>query len=61
MNKVLEYDQWAWDELDKYVGDAYNDKTIDDWKWVQAVREKTLTYKDLLLLKILIDERRRKQ
>ncbi|OPH61704.1 hypothetical protein BC351_00230 [Paenibacillus ferrarius] len=60
MNKVLEYDQWAWDELDAYLGDAYNDKIIDKWKWVQAVRDKTLTYKDLILLKVLIDERRRK-
>ncbi|MEK8128648.1 glycoside hydrolase family 73 protein [Paenibacillus filicis] len=59
MNKVLEYDQWAWDELDKYLGDAYNEGIISDWKWVQAARDKALTYKDLLLLKVLIDERRR--
>lgn len=59
MNKVLEYDQWAWDELDVYLGNAYNDQIIEDWKWVQAARDKTLTYKDLLLVKILIDERRR--
>ncbi|OMF13494.1 hypothetical protein BK127_19820 [Paenibacillus sp. FSL H7-0331] len=59
MNKILDYDQWAWDELDKYLGDAYNDQTITDWKWVQAARDKTLVYKDLLLLKVLIDERRR--
>jgi N-acetylmuramoyl-L-alanine amidase len=61
MNKVLEYDQWAWDELDSYLGNAYNDKIIEDWKWVQAARDKTLVYKDLILLKILIDERRRVQ
>ncbi|SDC70566.1 N-acetylmuramoyl-L-alanine amidase [Paenibacillus sp. UNCCL117] len=59
MNKVLEYDAWAWEELDKYLGDAYNDGTITDWKWVQAARDKTLTYSELLLLKVLIDERRR--
>ncbi|NRF94821.1 M15 family metallopeptidase [Paenibacillus frigoriresistens] len=61
MNKILEYEQWAWDELNEYLGCAYNDGTIEDWKWVQAVRDKTLTYKDLLLLKVLIDERRRKR
>ncbi len=60
MNKVLEYDQWAWDELNVYLGDAFNDGIIE-WKWVQSVRDKTLTYKDLILLKVLIDERRRKK
>lgn len=59
MNKVLEYDQWAWDELNDYLGSAYNDDVLDEWKWVQQVRNKTLKYKDLLLLKVIIDERRR--
>ncbi|MBO9607213.1 MAG: glucosaminidase domain-containing protein [Paenibacillaceae bacterium] len=59
MIKVLEYDDWAWRELDDWVGEAYNDSIIEDWKWVQLVRDKKLQYKDLLLLKVLIDERRR--
>ncbi|MNC57310.1 hypothetical protein D3C75_1069640 [compost metagenome] len=61
MDKVLAYEDWAWTELDQWLGQAYNDKIISDWKWVQAVRDRTLTYGDLLLLKVLIDERRRKQ
>lgn len=61
MNKVLDYDDWAWTELDKYMGDAYNEGIIEDWKWVQQVRDHTMTYKDLLLLKILIDDRRHKK
>jgi len=59
MDRVLEYDQWAWDELNEYVGAAYNDDIIGDWSWVQKVRDKKLTYRELLLLKVLIDERRR--
>jgi flagellum-specific peptidoglycan hydrolase FlgJ len=59
MNKVLEYPEWAWVELEKYVGDAYNDKILADLAWVQGVRDRKTTYKDLLLIKILIDERRR--
>jgi hypothetical protein len=59
MDKVLEYDDWAWEELNGWLGNAYNDKIITDWKWVQQARDKTMVYKDLLLLKILIDERRR--
>lgn len=59
MDKVLDYPDWAWQELNTYIGNAYNDSIIDTWDWVQKVRDKTLTYKDLLLLKILIDERRR--
>ncbi|MGO4731702.1 peptidoglycan recognition protein family protein [Paenibacillus sp. 2KB_22] len=61
MNTVLDYAQWAWNELDQYIGDAYNDKVIDDWAWVEKVRKKKLTYGELLLLKVLIDERRRKK
>ncbi|MGN7413737.1 peptidoglycan recognition protein family protein [Paenibacillus sp. SAF-068] len=61
MNTVLDYAQWAWNELDQYIGDAYNDKVIDDWAWVEKVRKKKLTYGELLLLKVLIDERRRKR
>lgn len=61
VNKVLEYDNWAWEELDQYVGDAYNDKIITDWAWVEKVRKKKLTYGELILLKVLIDERRRKK
>ncbi|MEK4662813.1 N-acetylmuramoyl-L-alanine amidase [Priestia sp. FSL H7-0729] len=61
MNTVLNYAQWAWNELDQYIGDAYNDKVIDDWAWVEKVRKKKLTYGELLLLKVLIDERRRKK
>ncbi|OPH47583.1 hypothetical protein BC351_10345 [Paenibacillus ferrarius] len=61
MNKVLEYEQWVWDELNTYLGCAYNEGHLEDWKWVQAARDKTLTYKDLILLKVLIDERRRKK
>jgi N-acetylmuramoyl-L-alanine amidase len=60
MNKVLEYDEWAWEELDQFVGHAYNDNIITDWKWVEQARNKSMVYKDLLLLKIVIDERRRK-
>lgn len=59
VNKPLEYAEWAWKELDKYVGDAYNDKIIDEWAWVEKVRKKKLTYGELILLKVLIDERRR--
>jgi len=61
MNTVLDYAQWAWNELDQYIGDAYNDKVIEDWAWVEKVRKKKLTYGELLLLKVLIDERRRKK
>ncbi|OME98545.1 hypothetical protein BK124_15150 [Paenibacillus amylolyticus] len=61
MNTVLNYAQWAWNELDQYIGDAYNDKVIEDWAWVEKVRKKKLTYGELLLLKVLIDERRRKK
>ncbi|WFR60366.1 N-acetylmuramoyl-L-alanine amidase [Paenibacillus amylolyticus] len=61
MNTILNYAQWAWNELDQYIGDAYNDKVIDDWAWVEKVRKKKLTYGELLLLKVLIDERRRKK
>ncbi|WP_340013624.1 N-acetylmuramoyl-L-alanine amidase [Paenibacillus sp. FSL K6-1318] len=61
MNTVLDYAQWAWNELDQFIGDAYNDKVIDDWAWVEKVRKKKLTYGELLLLKVLIDERRRKK
>lgn len=61
MNTVLDYAQWAWNELDQYIGDAYNDKVIDDLAWVEKVRKKKLTYGELLLLKVLIDERRRKK
>lgn len=61
MNKVLDYAQWTWNELDKYIGDAYNDKIIDEWAWVEKVRKKKLTYGELLMLKVLIDERRRKK
>ncbi|WP_246303049.1 hypothetical protein [Paenibacillus plantarum] len=61
MNKVLEYEDWAWTELDANLGDAYNEGTLEEWQWVQSVRDKTLVYKDLLLLKVLIDERRRKK
>jgi flagellum-specific peptidoglycan hydrolase FlgJ len=59
MNKVLEYDAWAWDELDRWAGDAYNDDYLEKWDWVQKIRDKQLTYGELLLLKVLIDERRR--
>ncbi len=59
MNKVLDYEEWAWKELDTYLGNAYNDKIINEWSWVQKVRDHKLTYSDLLLLKVLIDERRR--
>ncbi len=59
MDKVLGYDDWAWIELDLWLGDAYNEGIITEWKWVQAARDRTLTYANLLLLKILIDERRR--
>ncbi|WMT39308.1 N-acetylmuramoyl-L-alanine amidase [Paenibacillus sp. D2_2] len=59
VNKVLEYGTWAWEELDKYIGDAYNDKIISEWSWVEKVRKKKLTYGELILLKVLIDERRR--
>ncbi|MDQ0913860.1 hypothetical protein [Paenibacillus sp. V4I5] len=51
----------AWDDLNEYLGLAYNDGIITDWKWVQSVRDKSMVYKDLILLKILIDERRRKK
>ncbi|WP_315793063.1 hypothetical protein [Paenibacillus sp. BIC5C1] len=61
MNKVLDYAQWTWNELDKYIGDAYNDKIIAEWAWVEKVRKKKLTYEELLMLKVLIDERRRKK
>jgi lysozyme len=59
MDKILDYPDWAWVELDKYVGDAYNESIVSDWYWVQRVRDKQLQYKELLLLKVLIDERRR--
>lgn len=59
VNQVLDYASWAWNELDKYIGDAYNDKIIDEWAWVEKVRKKKLTYGELLMLKVLIDERRR--
>jgi flagellum-specific peptidoglycan hydrolase FlgJ len=60
MDKVLDYPDWAWTELDSWCGDAYNDKIISEWSWVQKIRDRKLTYKELLLLKILIDDRRRK-
>lgn len=59
MNKVLNYADWAWNELDKYIGDAFKDKIIDDKSWLDKVKNKKLTYSELILLKILIDERRR--
>ncbi len=61
MDKVLAYEDWAWNELDTWLGDAYNEGILTDWKWVQAARDRTLTYADLLLLKVLVDDRRRKQ
>lgn len=60
MDKVLAYAEWAWNELDKYIGDAYNDQIIHEWAWVEKVRKRKLTYGELLMLKVLIDERRRK-
>lgn len=48
-------------ELDTWLGDAYNEEIITDWKWVQDAQDRKLTYADLLLLKVLIDERRRKK
>lgn len=59
MNNVLKFEEWAWNELNTWLGDAYNEGIIEDWKWVQAARDRMLTYTDLLLLKVLIDERRR--
>lgn len=59
VNKVLEFADWAWKELHQYVGAAYNEKIITDYLWVEKVVKKKLTYGELILLKVLIDERRR--
>lgn len=59
MDKVLDYPDWAWAELKTWVDSAYNDKFLDSWDWCNKTNNKQLTYKDLLLLKILIDDRRR--
>jgi lysozyme len=59
MDKILDFEDWAWAELDAYVGDAHNDDFLEDWAWVQKVRDKQLTYGELLKLKVFIDERRR--
>ncbi|MCZ8520109.1 MULTISPECIES: glycoside hydrolase family 73 protein [Paenibacillus] len=57
--KPVELKDWAWAELDKYVGDAYNEGIITDWSWVQQVRDRKLNVVEWLTLKTLIDERRR--
>lgn len=59
MNKVLDYEDWAWDELNEWAGTAYNEDYLEGWEWVVKIRDKQLTYGELLLLKVLIDERRR--
>lgn len=56
----MEMPQWAWEELDKFVGDAFNDGTIESWEWVEKVRNKQISVIDTLYLKIFIDERRRR-
>lgn len=61
VNKVLEYEKWAWTELEQYIGNALKEKLITDETWVAKVRDKKLTYSELILLKVLIDERRRKR
>lgn len=61
VDKVLDYPEWAWDNLTKWIGDAYNDKMIDDWEWFRKAQARELTYKELILLKVIIDDRRRVQ
>ncbi|WP_427052019.1 peptidoglycan recognition protein family protein [Paenibacillus sp. TC-CSREp1] len=60
MNQVLNYAEWAWRELDQYIGDAYKDQIIHEQAWVEKARKRALTYGELLMLKVIIDERRRK-
>jgi len=60
MDKILEYDEWAWKELETWIGDAFNDKFLSEWSWYDKAQKRKLTYGDLLLLQILIPERRRK-
>lgn len=58
-NMPMKIDDWAWVELIKYVGDAYNDGSITSWAWVQKTKDRQLTLTECTLLKVLIDERRR--
>lgn len=60
MNQILNYAEWAWKELDIYIGDAYKDQIIHEQAWVEKVQKRALTYGELLMLKVIIDERRRK-
>lgn len=59
MDNVLDYPEWAWAELEDWSDKAWNDKFLSDWAWNQKIRDKKLTYGELLLLKVLLDERRR--
>lgn len=59
MNKVLDYEDWAWEELTDWVASAYNEDYLEDWAWYKKTADKQLTYGDLLKLKVFIDERRR--
>jgi lysozyme len=58
-NMPMKIDDWAWAELEKTFGDAYNDGTITSWAWIQKTKDRQLTLTDCILLKVLIDERRR--
>lgn len=60
-NMPMKLDDWAWQELDSFVGDAYNEGIITDWYWVQRVRDHAMTLTEGWLIKTLIDERRRKK
>ncbi|TVY09996.1 glycoside hydrolase family 25 protein [Paenibacillus cremeus] len=57
--KPVVMDDWSWQELDKFVGDAYNEKIIESWAWVQKVRDRQINVVEWLQLKTFIDERRR--
>lgn len=60
-NMPMKLDDWAWQELDAFVGDAYNEGIISDWSWVQCVRDHAMTLTEGWLIKTVIDERRRKK
>lgn len=57
----MQIPDWAWTEIDQIVGDAYNEGIIEQWDWVQKVRDKQMTLTEFTLVKVLIDERRRKK
>ncbi|MCR8641572.1 peptidoglycan recognition protein family protein [Paenibacillus sp. N1-5-1-14] len=58
-NMAMSLSNDAWERIDMFLGNAYNEKIILDWDWVQKARDKKLTSAEFTYIQMIINERRK--